>query len=243
MRAMTRYSILCALLSFTELAVAQGEGRCTPAPAGLISRLSFEEPQFRGPSSRPGMVGLGLHLDGKQQYFVVPSEGRNWQVGRGDFTVELWVKVESPDRTQNIADKRDNQPHGYLIYTSQGHAGFQVTHDGEALDVKDPERTLADGKWHHLAGVATRLPAQPLALYVDGKLRGKSSRNTPLGNLDSAATLWLGRHHANRIIDRENIYFEGGMDELAVYRRALAAGEVQAIYRAGRFGKCTPAKH
>jgi hypothetical protein len=35
-----------------------------------------------------------------------------------------------------------------------------------------------------------------------------------------------------------DIYFEGEMDELSFYRRALTAAEILAIYRAGPAGKC-----
>jgi hypothetical protein len=44
-----------------------------------------------------------------------------------------------------------------------------------------------------------------LEIYVDGvKQPDKSNQWTPLANLDVPSPLWLGRHHANRQVDREN---------------------------------------
>ncbi|MCX6608106.1 MAG: LamG domain-containing protein [Acidobacteria bacterium] len=240
---MIRFLISCGLLSFIETASAQQAGRCVPPPAGLAAWFTFDEPLFRGPLAAPGHVGQGLQLDGKQQHWTVPASQRNWEAGRGDFTLELWVRVANPPRTMNIVDKRDAQPHGYLIYATYGRAGFQVSNEGEVLYALDADRTLNDKQWHHLAGVARRLPTQPLLLYIDGKLKAKSTRNSPLGNLDSGVELWLGRHHRNSVVRTDDIYFDGAIDELAFYRKALSPEEIQGIYRAGRFGKCTPLKH
>jgi hypothetical protein len=90
-----------------------------------------------------------------------------------------------------------------------------------------------------VAGVAQRLPPQPLWIYVDGvKQTDVGTRMAPLVDLDVAAPLWLGRHHANQSMPRNDLYFEGEMDELSFYHRAHTAAEIQAIYRAGSAGKC-----
>jgi hypothetical protein len=39
-------------------------------------------------------------------------------------------------------------------------------------------------------------------------------------------------------VDRENIYFQGDIDELTFYRRALTAAQIRSIFRAGAHGKC-----
>jgi hypothetical protein len=92
-----------------------------------------------------------------------------------------------------------------------------------------------------VAGVAKRLPLGSLEIYVDGvKQPDESAHWTPLANLDVPPPLWLGRHHANRLVPRENIFFEGEMDELSFYHRALTAAEIQSIFRAGSRGKCRP---
>ena len=103
--------------------------------------------------------------------------------------------------------------------------------------------SIADNRWHHVAGVDQRLPPAPLMIYVDGRKQPETGhRNALLANLDVPAPLWLGRHHANRFRDRDDVYFEGEIDELSFYHRALTPEEILSIFRAGSHGKCRPPK-
>jgi hypothetical protein len=61
-----------------------------------------------------------------------------------------------------------------------------------------------------------------------------------LTNLDVPQPLWLGRHHANGYVDREDIYFQGDIDELTFYRRALTEKEIQSIFKRARTESATP---
>jgi len=103
---------------------------------------------------------------------------------------------------------------------------------------------IADNRWHHVAAVVKRLPPVPPEIYVDGakQILPEGLHNAPLINLDVAAPLWLGRHHANRNVKSDKFDFEGEIDELSFYHRALTAAEIQSIYRAGSRGKCRPAR-
>lgn len=80
-----------------------------------------------------------------------------------------------------------------------------------------------DGKWHH--AVATQ-GADGMKLYVDGKLVGSLSNTT--GEVYSGYwrvggdTPWEG-----------NGYFQGRIDEAAVYAKVLTADQVRAHYAAG----------
>jgi hypothetical protein len=80
--------------------------------------------------------------------------------------------------------------------------------------------THLDGKWHHLAGVAT---AAGMRLYLDGVLRGSNARGEPL--VYTGADLWCGRDGGGGT-GRD---FTGGLDEVRIYTRALAAEEIAAL--------------
>ena len=68
--------------------------------------------------------------------------------------------------------------------------------------------------------------------YVDGTLVGSVSNNEVIP--DAAAPLTIGR--AETLPS-----FHGLIDEVEVFNRALAAGEIQAIVLAGTAGKCKDA--
>ena len=160
-------------------------------------------------------------------------------MGEDDFTVELWIRTADSVHTRNIVDKRDHRPVRYLIHTYKGHVAFQIANEDNIDGVFALSVNIADNRWHHVAGVVQRLRPAHLAIYVDGLKQPETSKgNVPLVNLDSTAPLWLGRHHANKMIDRNDVYFEGEIDGLSMYHRALTAAEIHSIFRAGSHGKC-----
>jgi Concanavalin A-like lectin/glucanases superfamily len=225
------------LLLFISWAVSMQTGfaqrACVPAPAGLVEWLTFDK------EAGPGRVGHGLQLDGKTGYRQLPG----WQVGAGDFTVDAWIRTGDATVIRNYLDNRDATARGFLLFVRNGEAGFQVSDGGQPIDTIGAGYQIADNKWHHIAGVVKRLPPQPMLLYVDGKLRGQSGSYAPRANLDHGAPLWLGRHHANRYVPREDYYFEGAIDEATLYRAALTSAEIGKLYRAGAAGKCaTPGR-
>jgi hypothetical protein len=81
---------------------------------------------------------------------------------------------------------------------------------------------LVDGRWHHLAAT---FDGSMLELYVDGKL---AARGTPA--LDTAGPeLNVGRSPASQYSE----HFDGLLDDLRIYDRALAADEIAALYHEG----------
>jgi hypothetical protein len=238
---MRRFLILFALCF--RLPAQSG---CVAAPPGLSVWFTFDEEMFRQPGEHrpllvPGKVGRALRFNGKDQYFEIPTSAKGLDVGEDNFTVELWVRTADAAHTRNIVDKRDPRPVGYLIDITKGHAGFQVANENMYDDVFAMSVNIADNRWHHVAGVAQRLPPSHLQIYVDGvKQPQTSKRNTPLADLDVPAPMWLGRHHFNAFLENSEYYYTGEIDELSIYHRALTAAEIQSIYRAGSTGKCRP---
>jgi len=211
-------------------------------PPNLSAWFTFDEPMFQ-PLRVPGRVGSAARFNGKDQFVEVPASTPGLAVGEDDFTIELWIRTTDSVHTPSLVDKRSGAPLGYLIFTDKGNAGFQVSAGGTVDAVIAKSLSVADGRWHHVAGVVRRLPPQPLWIYVDGVKQTQVSQHAaPLGNLDVPAPLWLGRHHANKLVPRNDIYYQGDMDELTFYHRALTAAEIQAIFRAGSAGKCRPGR-
>jgi hypothetical protein len=237
---------LLGILALGVLAAGRigAQSGCVAAPQGLSAWFTFDEEIFRQPGDHqpqqvPGKVGRALKFNGKDQYVEIPASTPGLDMGEDDFTVELWIRTADSVHTRNIVDKRDHRPVGYLIHTYKGHVGFQVANEDSTDKVFAMLVNVADNRWHHVAGVVKRLPLQPFVIYVDGVQQpGTSARNAPLVDLDVPAPLWLGRHHANKMMDRDDAYFEGEINELSFYHRALTAAEIHSIFRAGSHGKC-----
>ena len=74
---------------------------------------------------------------------------------------------------------------------------------------------------------------------MDGVQVGTPFDPTPqAGSLNNTADLVIGRNYA---IITSGGYFDGGLDEIEIFRRVLTPAEIDAIYQAGPSGKCREA--
>ena len=242
-------SLALILLACFSIPLAPAQPRRAPPPPDLSAWFTFDEPLFRQPGEHrpqrvPGIVGSALKFNGKDQYVEIPASTPGINMGEDDFTIELWIRTTDSQHTCNVVDKRDNNPLGYLFCVYRSHPALQMATGGGYVYAFAMLANIADNRWHHIAGVVKRLPPQPPEIYVDGvkQIQQEGRHNAPLVNLDVAAPLWLGRHHANKDVQRDKFDFEGEIDELTFYHRALTAAEIQSIYRAGSRGKCRPAR-
>ena len=82
-----------------------------------------------------------------------------------------------------------------------------------------------DGKWHHIVGT---YDGQAIALYVDGILDGSKSAR---GEIDTNAfPLWIGGNAART--GKRDRDWNGRIDDVRVYNRALSSDEVRELYEA-----------
>jgi len=83
-----------------------------------------------------------------------------------------------------------------------------------------------DNQWHHLVGTYD-LNAEDLTLYVDGQYA--SNDNTPSGTKCTASNpITIGDNWGSWT------YWDGYIDDVRIYSRALSATEVKQLYNMGR---------
>ena len=85
---------------------------------------------------------------------------------------------------------------------------------------------LADGTWHHIAGTfdaSTRV----MRLYVDGVLAAE--KTTTVGLSVNSVPLRIGISSNTAALEP----FNGFIDEVEIYNRALSQSEIQAIFAGG----------
>mgnify|MGYP003669514198 CR=1 FL=1 len=192
-----------------------------------------------GATVSDGIVGQAFEFDGVDDYIDL---GQGPEFDLNNFTMQAWVEV---DATTNVGDKRiisrdDISTPGaggrdlVSLKSSQGgaldgHAAFGVMVDGNFASISSSS-ALTTG-WHHIVGMRD---GNTLRLYVDGVLVA-STTTTVTQTIRPNANLVLGQVSP----EYNGEFFQGKIDEAAVFGRALSAEEILASYNA-QFGGKSP---
>ena len=173
---------------------------------------------------RHGMSGLhagALTFNAaNHQYAEIPNAPQ-FSFDQGNFTTAMWLRGDSQPRvsTPFIKASNPNLPYeGITLFLDHGKVRGRTTHYAELVSIRSDLDSL---QWHH---VLMSRKGTALTIYVDGIF--DSTRVDPLTNLTNSAPIVLGANHVNR----QSQNFNGAIDEIRIYNRALSASEVQSLY-------------
>ncbi len=168
---------------------------------------------------RFGRVNGAYSFNGVNAYISVPDRADFDLTGDYAFSVWIYQKSATPSWTVRILDKATAATcDGWNLDTWDGSTGR-----GIRLDVGCPW-TIADSAhslnaWHHV--VAT-VKGGYVTFYLDGQIDGGGTvASTPTNSLD----VYIGAGHGN-----SSIFFDGAIDDIRIYNRALSVPEVAALY-------------
>lgn len=153
----------------------------------------------------------------------------------GAFTIEVWVKFSSAQVNKGICGKYDTATanRAWVLYTANDGSGqkiqFTAQTSGGSFNtnaVATTANNLDDGAWHHVVGVFN--PSTILRIYVDG-VAGANASIIPASIFASTATLEIAAYN------QAKNYFNGSIDEVAIYPTALSATRIAAHYAAAGY--------
>lgn len=192
---------------------------------------------INGANYAPGQVGAAFSLS-SAAYISVAD---NAALRPAQLTLEAWVypkSLRSGSWDTIISHGAvgggalGSSSDTYFLSFYDGKPDFETFHAVSGGDVLRGKTSLPPNQWYHL--VAT-FDGTNKSLYVNGTLLTNSVINHPLV-YDVGAPFVIGEDYNSG--SAAGIYFTGLIDEPSIYNRALAAGEVQALYNAGTAGKC-----
>ena len=200
-------------------------------PVGVISHWKFDEAQgsiaydsagnnhgnVYGAQWTTGQIGGALDFDGFNDYVDC---GNNASLNiNAKVTITVWVNT-------NDAGNFQHNP-----YVTKGDRSYAIKHymdNSLQFFIYDGEWNVAwfgvdssfNGFWHHLAGT---YDGSSLKLYVDGQLRRTTAHVGPIASSEYNVNIGRNAQATSRSYD-------GLIDEVAIYNRALSAGEIQELY-------------
>jgi hypothetical protein len=160
--------------------------------------------------------------------------GTDAYVDAGDFslnasegTVSAWIKSTNTSAFQMIIGKTTggagNDQLQFRTESTTEKVRVTLFYSGGAT-ILDSTATVLDGNWHH---VAFTYSSSGMNIYIDGSASGSNTTNvTPLST--STESFMIGA----RKISAPNSFFNGEIDEVAVFNTVLSAEKIQQIYDA-----------
>jgi RHS repeat-associated protein len=135
------------------------------------------------------------------------------------YAVEAWVKQAGSAGSQTIVAFTQGASAG-MLWLNAGTPTLRVGTDAGFVDVA--AAAAISSCWHHLVGAYDGANAR---LYVDGQLAGGP---TGVASGSGSTSLWIASQNGT------SNFFNGTVDEVAIYPAALSAQRVLGHYIAGR---------
>jgi hypothetical protein len=178
-----------------------------------------------------GPKGNALRFNGVDNYIEIPDHPS--LNGFTEFTVSCWFRVHGFNIWEPILNKG-----GYNEYTTdvfevnvnyQGLIHFVLNFETTGrTGYNTPAGIIKIDTWHHLVG---SWDGDILNIYIDGILvQIFDTPNEPLKTSDS--TLQIGLEYENP----DQSYFNGDIDDIYIYSRALTAEESTILYTRSGIG-------
>jgi len=166
-----------------------------------------------------GQYGNGVDLDGTDDYLSVSST--DTLNITGPITIALWIKTagaQGGGDYRGIIDKGSSQ--SYSLLTGSG-SGRDLSFYLKNNEVIETGEILSDNVWQH---VVVTWDGSQAYMFLDGDI---IDTGTYTGSVISNSTdVGIGGYGFNGCCT-----FDGLMDEVRIYNRALSPAEVQKLYK------------
>jgi len=225
---------------FSLTAVDPAYDRIVDLVGGSVARWAFDEPSGTAVTDSSGAHNgtiynmqntariqgheyKALRFDGVDDHIMIP--GYEGVTGTGSRTCSAWIKTSTAQLMVILSwGSQDSQYWLFGVYPD----GQLGVYHSPGNEIKSGIR-VADGAWHHVAAVLSDDGTPTLnevQFYIDGiRVSGITSStaavNTPVGS----DTL-IGAHWTS---GTPRVFFNGLIDDVRIYDRALAEQEVKSL--------------
>jgi hypothetical protein len=175
----------------------------------------------------PGEVGNAFSFTGNRSNFVIIPDAPSLDGTTG--TWDFWMNSTQTNSFVGVVGKHDaaSSNNGITMQMDQGRPRVEIKGPGPTLLLNPSTPLLNDGNWHHMA--LTFQSGGQAVLYVDGQ--AKATGTAPVFSFN-ASPLRFGT-----MLDGFWTPYNGLLDEVQIYNRALSAAEIQSIFNAGSAGQ------
>jgi len=171
-----------------------------------------------------GKFGNGGNFVNSSSQYIYLNNSTNYDLtSSSQMTVSAWVKTPTSIINNFLGIVKRGNPYAqdasdqYALRSANNMFQFSLGNGSSYVSINSP--TINVDSWYHLIGVVDSNKAY---LYMNGKLVGEQSRpsgSTPVSNFTA-----IGAMNSNQK------YWDGNIDEVRIYNRALSPDEVKKLY-------------
>jgi hypothetical protein len=137
-----------------------------------------------------------------------------------DLTVSAWYRAT---RTDSQGSEIVSGWNGYVLRLRPTFVEWSKRINGVYVQCQADPGGFLDGRWHHVAGVISRVTG--LKLYFDGVEICSMPQKDDISYNAGADGLFVGRHG-----DGQDVWdFDGNIDEVRIYTRPLSPAEITTL--------------
>jgi hypothetical protein len=168
-----------------------------------------------------GKYGNGFSFDGGDDY-IDAGNNSAFNFTSQDFSIAMWIKPDTVSTEKILFSKGLYQTDGYYLYqTATAGLSLKTNQSGVAQTSTTSNGSISSGQWQHV--VVTRA-GSTVTIYVNG-MDTTSTHATHINPTTSARTAKIGMYDSLNYLG-----YDGTMDDVRVYNRALSVGEVSQLY-------------
>jgi hypothetical protein len=183
---------------------------------------------MNGPVWTTGQIGKALQFDGVNDY-AWASSSPSLNIASGSITISSWVYVTGSGWRAIVGkgESASEKDHNYMLeFDTNGKALFAIGNGNAFYGIRTT--TGIGSGWHHIAAVFTS--TSDTKIYFDGVLKSttvESGSNSATKLTVNNKKLTIGDLGAG------SDYFNGKIDEVKIYNRALTASEIAEYLNSG----------
>jgi hypothetical protein len=156
------------------------------------------------------------HFNGNNYIGVADSDSLDLESA---LTIAAWIRPDREDGGWMVVQKKDPE-HGGGVYNFDIQPGrvscsLRIAGGGSSTEIATGTTPIAVGEWQHIAAT---WDGETIRVYYNGQLEGEQPFPHALATSDGE--LWIGRYYSA---------FDGDIDEVRIYNRALSAAELTDI--------------
>jgi len=206
----------------------------------VVDKLAnYNATTYNNPSYTGGKVGdYSLSFNGNNQYLGIQGKNYNTVGALDEFTIGLWFQTSS-----NVGTEFDNwaffdydrsEYFNFFIRPDTGQLGFSTSRSG-IDDFYSATGGFNNGEWHYAVAV---YDGTDKYIYIDPSTGQYDAIDL---NSHSGLAIGTGTSRYGIIGDgseatsvgtpRNNFYYEGLMDEIRYYERALTGQEIEWLFK------------